>query len=103
MRGSLRREFELFVRQLAHQAVNPIPRHQIAWADAKAHLRTAFLAIDEGAYLRGELEKIRQSPYETVASYNRRFRDIATVCFQPLTMQIKSVSCYRRINEVFRQ
>jgi len=83
VRGSLRREFELFVRQLAQQAVNPVPRHQIAWADAKAHLRTAFLAIDEGAYLRGELEKMRQSPYETVASYNRRFRDIATVAFPP--------------------
>ena len=40
-----------------------------------------FLNVDEAAALRDTLDNLRQSAYETDASYTRRFRDLAQECY----------------------
>ena len=83
MRGSLPREVELYIRQRVQDVHNPNPRDQIVWNDMKMYITTAFLAVDEAAYLCDELNKLHQSPYESVTSHNRRFCDVTTIAYQP--------------------
>ncbi len=78
--GSLRKDVERYIAARA-QEQPPVLSNAIQWAALKAHVTDAFLAPDERAYLRDEVEKIRQSPYEPVAGYNRRFRDAADAAF----------------------
>ena len=40
-----------------------------------------FLNVDEAASLRYSLDQLRQSHYETDASFNRRFRDLAQTAY----------------------
>ena len=47
----------------------------------KAHLRVAFLHVDEDSALRDEVEKTRQSAYEPEASFSRRFREVADAAY----------------------
>lgn len=66
-RGALRREFE------RHHATHPAA----LWAAIKAHLLSSFVSTDNVEALKQELGKIRQEPFESVLSYNRRFRELA--------------------------
>ncbi|KAI0241213.1 hypothetical protein LSAT2_032862, partial [Lamellibrachia satsuma] len=44
---------------------------------------TNFLNVDEAAALRDSVDQMRQSTFETDASFNRRFRDLADAAFPP--------------------
>lgn len=68
--GGLRTELEHFLSSRPD-------RKAVTWSTLKAHLQLAFLSPHEDDRLRHELEKIKQGPYETTASYNRRFRETA--------------------------
>ena len=50
-------------------------------AQDHANVVTNFLNVDEAAALRDSLEQMRQSTYETDASFNRRFRNLAHTAF----------------------
>ena len=62
--GSLRGELERYIKKrlTAPTALNS--RFEVPWAEVKAHLRGAFLHVDEDSALRDEVEKTRQSAYE---------------------------------------
>ena len=77
--GPLRKEIERFISEVI-QGDNVI-RDAVPWAQVRAHVVTNFLNVDEAAALRDSLEQMRQSAYETDASYNRRFRDLADAAF----------------------
>ena len=98
VRGSLRKELERFLN-VVHQR-DGIQREAVPWNALREHLRTAFLAIDEGAHLRDEVEKIRQTPYELPAGYNRRFRDVADAAYPTAARNDDQrrtlVTCYAR-------
>ena len=66
-RGALRREFERFIS--AH--------HDASWLEVKTHLLASFVSVDNVEALKQELSKIRQEPFESILSYNRRFRELA--------------------------
>ena len=66
-RGPLRREFERYVT--GHLAAN--------WGAIAHHLTSSFVSSDNQEALRGELHKIKQEPFETILSFNRRFRELA--------------------------
>ena len=68
--GSLRKEIEQYIQRIASNDI--IDRYEVAWNAVKAHVRKTFLATNEEAYLRDEVETIEQSPYEPIASFNRR-------------------------------
>ena len=80
-KGELRREIESFLTQWATAAAtqeNPeVPRFSTPWDDLKQHLYTAFIPLDEEESLKEKVRKIRQSPSESVALYNRRFKSTA--------------------------
>ena len=69
--GPLRREVQRFL------AAQVEPRPQVPWNRLKAHLQRTFLSADEDEKLRSVVEQMKQSEGETLASYNRRFREAA--------------------------
>ena len=74
--GSLRRELARFLHEhLESGTYNS--RDVVPWAVLKVHVSKTLLNVDEAATLRDALENIRQSAYETDASFARRFRYIA--------------------------
>ena len=79
-KGELRREIESFLTQwstaAATQANPNVPRFSTPWEELKQHLYTTFIPLDEEASLREKVRKIRQSPSESVALFNRRFKGI---------------------------
>ena len=77
--GSLRKEVEQYIHRIS--STNVIEQYGISWESLKTHVRKTFLAANEEAYLRDEVETIEQSPYEPIASYNRRFRDAANAAY----------------------
>ena len=79
--GSLRGELERYIKKrlTAPTALNS--RFEVPWAEVKAHLRGAFLHVDEDSALRDEVEKTRQSAYEPEASFSRRFREVADAAY----------------------
>ena len=78
--GSLRKELENFLQeQIQSQTYDA--RDRVPWAILRAHLSKTFLNVDEAAALRDTLDNLRQSAYETDASYTRRFRDLAQECY----------------------
>ena len=77
--GSLRKEIEQYIQRIASNDI--IDRYEVAWNAVKAHIRKTFLATNEEAYLRDEVETLEQSPYEPIASFNRRFRDDANAAY----------------------
>ena len=72
-RGAFRREFQ---RYHDNHAAAP-------WANIKAHLLSSFVSRDNGEALKQELSKIRQEPFESLLSYNRRFRELADEAYPP--------------------
>ena len=77
--GPPRKEIERFISEVIH--ADNVVRDAVPWAQVRAHVVTNFLNVDEAAALRDSLEQMRQSAYETDASYNRRFRDLADAAF----------------------
>ena len=78
--GSLRKELERCLHeQIESGAYNS--RDVIPWAVLRMHVSKTFLNVDEAATLRDTLDNLRQSAYETDASFTRRFRDIAQDCY----------------------
>lgn len=69
--GPFRRELERYISTLAGN------RLDIPWNNIKAHMTAAFVSTDNLELTKRKLEKIKQEPYETIVSYNRRFREIA--------------------------
>ena len=39
--------------------------------------------MDEESYIRGEVDHMRQSPYESVTAYHRHFQDVANAVYPP--------------------
>ena len=50
-------------------------------AQVRAHIIAKFLNVDEVTALREAMETMHQSTYETDASFNRHFRDLAEAAF----------------------
>ncbi len=47
VRGSLRREFEIYLQARVADQNHPLPRNQIPWNDVRGYLTGIFLAVDE--------------------------------------------------------
>ena len=77
VKGALLRELEQYLHSRVNDANHPVGRENVPWDDIKTYITRAFLPVDNVASLRDEIEHMRQSPYETEASYNRRFREVA--------------------------
>ena len=77
--GSLRRELERFIQRKCSEL--NVTRYALAWERVRGHIRKFFLATNEDEYLRDEVDDMKQSYYETMASYNRRFRDAADTAY----------------------
>ena len=67
-KGSLGREIQRFISD----AESPV-----VWSILKKHIERTFLSSDEAEILRQNVEAIQQASTETLASYNRRFREAA--------------------------
>jgi hypothetical protein len=78
--GSLRLEAERWIVAQS-QLRPPVLRHQVLWADLRAHLSETFLTRDEAAHMRSEVSEMRQTDFESEASYIRRFRDVAIMAY----------------------
>jgi hypothetical protein len=72
--GALQREVEHFLSL-------QLNRDTVDWPTLKAHVRKAFLSPHEDERLRHEVEKLRQTAYETTASFGRRFREAADLAY----------------------
>ena len=84
VKGSLQREIERYLHDRVNDPVQPVhERELVPWEDLKAYIVRSYLPIDNIASIRDELDKIRQSPYEAEASYNRRFREVADEAYPP--------------------
>ena len=68
--GPLRRELERFLGTQPN-------RHQVPWDVVRAHLQEAFLTPLEDDRQRDELTRIEQGLTEPIASYNRRYVELA--------------------------
>ena len=77
--GPLRWEVERFVDQ--YMVAQNVLREAVPWAEIRDHIGAAFLNIDEASALRDDLEKVRQSAYETEAGYSRRYREVADAAY----------------------
>ena len=56
-------------------------RTDVTWEAVPASLKEAYLTPDESEFLRTELETIKQTAYETLAAYARRFVEAANVAY----------------------
>ena len=97
--GSLRKELEHFLQdQVQSQAYDA--RERVPWAILRAHLSKTFLNVDEAAALRDIIDNLRQSAYETGASFTRIFRDLAQACYPSQNknndQERKLVRCFAR-------
>jgi hypothetical protein len=72
--GALRREVEHYLNLQLH-------RNNVPWKNLRAHLQKAFLSPHEDERLRHEVERLRQTAYETTASFGRRFREAADLAY----------------------
>ena len=68
--GPLKKEVERFLGAQPNRLQTP-------WATLRDHVRTAFLSANESERLKSELEKMMQSSYENLGTFNRRFREAA--------------------------
>ena len=64
-KGALRQEVEAFLAAQAN-------RNNTPWGLIRQHISAAFMTADENEALRKELEKLRQTSYESPLQYNRR-------------------------------
>lgn len=83
VKGPMKRELERYLHERVNDPNNPIQRANVPWDDLRQYIIRAYLPIDNVASVRDELEKMRQSPYEAEASFNRRFRDVADDAYPP--------------------
>ena len=60
----------LYREVLRYRATHP----QHGWGQMRTHLLSAFVSQDTEGVIKRELVQIRRSPFETIVSYNRRFR-----------------------------
>ena len=67
--GPLRREILRFIES------QPEDRAHVPWARVKEHIERTFLSADENEQLRVSVEELSQKANETLASFNRRFRE----------------------------
>ena len=72
--GSLKKEVERFLSIQEH-------RDQVTWSELVDHIKKSFLSANEKDRLKAELEKIKQSSYESLGVYNRRFREAANKAY----------------------
>ncbi len=77
--GTLRKDVEAFIARRC--AERQCSRYNIPWSDLRAHISSSFLETCEEDHLRDEVENTKQSPYETVAAYNRRFNEVADLAY----------------------
>ena len=73
--GNLRFEVARFLSESAN--THGVRRETVPWDALKNHVTTQFLNTDETQSLRDELDHIRQSPYDTIPQYSRKFRELA--------------------------
>ena len=73
--GSLRKEVEHYVQQSLNAL--GVGRDVVTWPSIREHVVKSFLNGDEAAALHDAVETMRQSAFETDASYIRRFRELA--------------------------
>ena len=73
--GSLRKEVELFIQNA--WTANNIVREAVPWLAIRDHVIKTFLNVDEAAALRDSVDNLRQSAFESGASFTRRFREVA--------------------------
>ena len=73
--GSLRREVELFIQH--DWTVNNIAREAVPWLAIRDHVIKTFLNVVEASALRDSVDNLRQSAFESEASFTRRFRELA--------------------------
>ena len=73
--GNLRFEVARFLSEyiIGHNTT----REAVPWAQLREHLSTQFLNPDETQSLRDELDRIKQSPYDSIPQYSRKFRELA--------------------------
>ena len=64
--GALAREIQRYVTD----------NHDTNWQELKSHLERTFLSTDESEKLRCVVEETKQAAAETLASYNRRMREM---------------------------
>ena len=69
------REVELFIQNA--WTVNNIAREAVSWLAIREHVIKTFLNVDEAAALRDSVDILRQSAFESEASFTRRFRELA--------------------------
>jgi hypothetical protein len=74
LQGPMRRYYESFLDAKDDREV-------VTWAEIKLGLSAAYLMPDESEYLRSDLEKIKQSAYETTGAYGRRFSEAANMAY----------------------
>jgi hypothetical protein len=77
--GSLRREIERFL--ITYCDREGCRRLRVPWPVVRDHIRKSYLSINEDAYLREQVQNVKQSPYETIANFTRRFRDAAEAAY----------------------
>jgi hypothetical protein len=55
----------------------------VTWDQLKEHLQQQFLSQHEAERLRDEVDKVKQTAYESAMTYGRRFRDTADLGYPP--------------------
>ena len=73
--GNLRFEVARFLSESA--TTHGVRRDAVPWDALRIHVTTQFLNTDETQSLRDELYHIRQSPYDSIPQYSRKFRELA--------------------------
>ena len=74
--GPLMHDVERFLDQVA-EAEFQGDREQVTWARIQAHVRAAFLHLNETAALQDNLVKMTKKGQETVVGFSRRYREAA--------------------------
>ena len=77
--GNLRFEVARFLSE--YTAGHNATRDAVPWALLREHLSTQFLNTDETQSLRDELDRINQSPYDSIPQFSRKFRELANSAY----------------------
>ena len=81
--GNLRFEVARFLSE--YTAGNNATRDAVPWGLLREHLSTQFLNTDETQSLRDELDRINQSPYDSIPQISRKFRELADSAYPTRT------------------
>ena len=79
--GNLRFEVARFLSE--YTVGHHVTRHEVPWDLLRQHLSTQFLNTDETQSLRDELDRISQSPYDSIPQFSRKFRELADSAYSP--------------------